>query len=440
VVVPRSLIDRVRSRWRASTQEHRSIFTAVLSVAAFSLLGKLATAAKEVAVAWRFGVSTIVDAYLFVFNLVNWVVLIWFSVLTVVLIPLEARLRRESPEQLRTFRRELLGATIVVGLLLAAVAEMVIPVLLRSHAVGLPPRTAGSALEIVPTLAWLALVGPLVALYSTWMMSGGRNANTLLEGVPSLAILAAVLLTGGIDSLVWGTLVGVVVQLVCVAWPRIRSGDVGAPAFGLSSSAWGPFARGFALVLVGQVIFGVTTLIDQFFAASLGEGAISSLGYAARVVGLLNGVVAITATRATLPVFSRATATDARRIRRVAFQWAALLGLAGAAAALIGLMSAPWIAKVLFERGTFTAHDTERVATLLRFGLLQLPFSFYSLVFVSLHSSRGAYRVLLLSGVLGLTVKVAAIWLLIGTFGVGALMMSTALMYLANMLLLLSFA
>jgi peptidoglycan biosynthesis protein MviN/MurJ (putative lipid II flippase) len=272
------------------------------------------------------------------------------------------------------------------------------------------------------------------------MMSGGRNANTLLEGVPSLAILAAVLLTGGIDSLVWGTLVGVVIQLVCVAWPRIRSGDVRAPSFGLSSSAWGPFAHGFALVLAGQAILGVTTLIDQFFAAGLGEGAISSLGYAARVVGLLSSVVAITVTRATLPVFSRATATDVRRIRRVAFQWAALLGLAGAAAALIGLMLAPWIVKVLFERGTFTAHDTERVATLVRFGLLQLPFYFSGLVFVSLHSSRGGYRIILLSGVLGLSVKVAAIWLFVGTFGLPALMMSTALMYLANLLLLLSFA
>jgi hypothetical protein len=150
----------------------------------------------------------------------------------------------------------------------------------------------------------------------TWMMSGGGNANTLLEGVPSVAILAAVLLIGGIDSMVWGTLVGVAVQLVCVAWPRIRSRDIRAPAFGLSSSAWGAFAHGFALVLVGQAIMGVTTLIDQFFAAGLGEGGISSLGYAARIVGLLIGIVAIPVTRATLPVFSRATVDDVRQSSR----------------------------------------------------------------------------------------------------------------------------
>ena len=70
------------------------------------------------------------------------------------------------------------------------------------------------------------------------------------------------------------------------------------------------------------------------------------------------------------------------------------------------------------------------------FGLLQLPFYFAGLVFASLHSSRGGYRVLVLSGVLGLTVKVVSMWLLIGAFGLKAIMMATALMYLANMVLL----
>ena len=436
----RSLTDRVRARWHASNEEHRTIFRAVLSVAAFSILGKLATAAKEIAIAWRFGVSPIVDAYLFVFNLCNWIILIWFSVLTVVLIPLEARLRRESPEQLGAFRGEALGATILLGLLLVAAVELVVPVVLASSAVGLPQRTAALALQMVPILAWLGFVGPLVALYSTWMMSGGRNANTLLEGVPSLAILAAVLVSGSIDSLIVGTLVGVSLQLICVAWPRTGSGEVRFPVFRFSSPAWRSFTHGFALVVVGQVIIGATTLIDQFFAAGLGEGAISSIGYAARIVGLLNGVVALTATRATLPVFSRAAVGDARRIRRVAFQWAALLGLIGLIAALVGVLSAPWVVRVLFQRGTFTAVDTAQVATLLRFGLLQLPFYFAGLVFVSLHASRGAYRVLLMGGVLGLVVKVATIWLLVGTLGLPALMISAALMYLATLLLMIGFA
>ena len=57
------------------------------------LIAKFAGAAKEMAVAWRYGVSATVDAYVFVFNLINMPVSIWFSVLTVVLIPIIAKYR-----------------------------------------------------------------------------------------------------------------------------------------------------------------------------------------------------------------------------------------------------------------------------------------------------------------------------------------------------------
>jgi peptidoglycan biosynthesis protein MviN/MurJ (putative lipid II flippase) len=435
-VVLQSLIERLHLRWRASTEEHRSIVSRLVLVVAFSLVGKLAAAAKEIAIAWRFGVSAQVDAYLFVFNLVNWGVLIWFSVLTVVLIPLDTRLRKQPPAQVHAFRTQLLGAAIALGLLLVLAGRIAIPFLLTSHSAGLPPRTAELATQIVPTLTWVALPGILIGLYSTWMMSRGGNANTLLEGLPSLVIFLAVLVSADLESLVWGTLLGFTLQLVCVAWPSVRSREVRAPAFGFSATPWRAFAGSFTLVLAGQAILSLTILIDQFFAARLGVGAISSLGYAGRLVGLINGVMAIAITRSTLPEFSRALSADPGKIRRLALHSATVLALVGAAAAIVGWLFAPQVVRTIFEHGTFGATDTEVVTTLFRFGLLQLPFYFAGLVFASLHSSRGGYRVLVLSGVLGLTVKVVSMWLLIGAFGLKAIMMATALMYLANMVLL----
>jgi peptidoglycan biosynthesis protein MviN/MurJ (putative lipid II flippase) len=435
--VLQSLIRQLRARWRAATEEHRSILRGLAVVVAFSVLGKAAAAAREVAIAWRFGVSAQVDAYLFVFNLVNWGILIWFSVLTVVLIPLEARLRRESPSQLRTFREQLLGAAIGLGLLMVAAGHITIPRVLTSHAVGLPPRTAELALDIAPTLAWVALPGVLVGLYSTWIMSSGRNTNTLLEGVPPLVIVLAVLVIPGIESLVWGTLLGFALQLAFVAWPSVWSRNPGVPSFGFSAPPWQAFAGAFTAVLAAQAILSVTLLVDQFFAARLGEGAISSLSYATRMLGLISGVIAIAVMRSTLPVFSRVLTADRRRIRRIAFQWSALLAVLGASATLVGWVLAATFVRVLFQHGTFGAGDTEAVARLFRFGLLQLPFYFASLVLVSLQSSRGGYGVITIICVLGLVVKVLAVWLLIGTFGLTAIMIATALMYLANLLLLI---
>ena len=53
------------------------------------------------------------------------------------------------------------------------------------------------------------------------MMSSGRYVNNLLESVPALAILAALLIlpSGGIEPLVWGTLAGFICHAASLASP-----------------------------------------------------------------------------------------------------------------------------------------------------------------------------------------------------------------------------
>ncbi len=425
----RADLVNLRSRWRMSADDHRLILRGLISVGAFSVVGKLAIGLKEIAVAWRFGVSAQVDAFLFVFNLISWPIAIWFSTLSVIVIPLEARLRKESPDRLTVFRAELLGITVLLGAVLVLTTRFGLPWVVQQPRIGLPAGTVSLALDIVPRLSWLALPGVLIGLLSTWMMSEGRYANTLLEGVPAVCILVAVTLFSGIQAMVWATLAGTIVQLATLNQSRRHT----AASFSLSSPAWVPFWRGFGVMILGQALMAVTNLVDQLFAAGLGEGAISSLGYSGRVLALINGIVATAVARATLPVFSRSSAGGGVDTRRVATRWAGILAITGILAVMVGWFLAPDVVRILFQRGTFTSGDTQHVSTLLRYGLFQLPFYFASLVFVSLHSSRGDYGVLLASGVLGLSVKIAVVLWLKNSLGVGALVISTAVMYAGNM-------
>ena len=113
-----SLLGTIRARLHNAHSDHHAIARAMSWVALFVLLGSLARAAKEMAIAYRYGVSADVDAYLFVFNLVTWPVSVWFSVLTVVLAPLAARIRQDASEELPQFRSELLGLALLLGLTL----------------------------------------------------------------------------------------------------------------------------------------------------------------------------------------------------------------------------------------------------------------------------------------------------------------------------------
>lgn len=432
------VLDRwVGQDWRGSSGEHRSILVGLVAVGIFAVLGKLVSAAKEMAVAWRFGVSAQVDAYLLVLNLVNWPVAIWFGALTVLLIPLAARLRLGPPENLKRFRAELLAVTLVLGSFIVALGFLLLPPLLRSSWLGLPPQTAALAVQITPVLVWLPLPGLLVGLYSTWTMSMGRHGNTLLEGVPAFFILIAVLAMAGIGPLVWGTLIGTVLQVGLLALPVRQAGELESPAWRIRAPEWTLFWSSFGIVLLGQAILNVTTLVDQFFAAHLGEGAISSLGYATRIIAMVIGIAATAVTRATLPVFSRQGASTVPRAWELARHWSVMMGLAGIALTLVGWLVAPLGVRLLFQRGTFSAADSTRVTEVLRLGLLQLPFYLSSLVLVSLRSSLGHYRILLLTGIVGLVVKVIACYLLIPSLGVGALSLSLAFVYAANTLVLL---
>jgi peptidoglycan biosynthesis protein MviN/MurJ (putative lipid II flippase) len=197
-----------------------------------------------------------------------------------------------------------------------------------------------------------------------------------------------------------------------------------------------PFRQALGLLLLGQVVMNLSILVDQYFAAGLAEGAISSIGYANRILAMVLGIVATALTRATLPVFSRSGAGAGAQARSLANRWAALMIGAGLMVAMAGWILAPWGVRLLFQRGTFTSGDSAVVTHLLRLGLLQLPFYFSSLVLVSLQSSLGRYGLIMATGVLGLGVKVAGNFLLLPVLGTGALMLSTTLVYGVNLAVL----
>lgn len=432
-----NFIVAIRSRFEKAHLGHQAIATGMAFVVLFVFLGKLAGAAKEMVVAYRYGVSEEVDAYLFVFNLVSWPVSVWFSVLTVVLVPLAARLRSESKASISIFRSELLGLTILIGAVFTILFWMILPSLLSFSWSGLSPSTSSIAIKMVPALGGLILLGFLASLFSAWMLSARRHANTLLEGVPSVVILSTILIVpvGGIAPLVWGTLIGFAFHLISLAIPLAKSREIEVPKFTRDSIHWPVFWQGFGIMMVGQMLMSLIGIVDQFFAAHLGAGAISSLSYANRILALILGLGATAISRATLPVFSQAHTQRGEVIHDLAKYWMKVLFILGVVAIVIGWWLAPFGVNLLFQRGAFTAQNTEVVTEIFRYGLLQLPFYFAGLVLVSQLSSQGNYKSIAIIAASNLPIKLALNFLLIPRFGLIGLMISTGLMLFSSMVM-----
>ena len=414
-------------------------------VTLFVMLGKLSGAGKEMALAWQYGIGPEVDGYLFVLSLVSWPLALWFSVLTIALVPLAARMRRENPAELPRFRAELLGAAILFGCILALAAVMLVPLLIQMQDGTLPPATAAYAQSAIPALVLLLPLGVLASLFSAWMLAAGLHANTLLEGVPALVIAVAILLgNGGIEPLAWGTAAGFLLHMVLLAAPLRHRGELERPRLGVSSPAWQSFRSCFAIMLVGNALMSLIDLIDLMFAVRLGAGAVSTLSYSNRVLALILGLGGTAISRATLPVFSNEQAAGkgnpADRIHAIATRWVWIMLATGAVTVLLLLALATPLIELLFQRGAFSAVHTAVVADVLRHGTLQLPFFFAGLVLVSSLVARGLHRAVATVAAVNLPVKAAANFLLVPHFGLNGIVLATGVMYAASFGLLCLYA
>ena len=427
-------MKRLFSRFSGLHSDHRRIFAGAFRVAVFLLLGKAAGAFKEMAVAWRYGVSDVVDAYQFTMTLANWLPITIVGALSVVLIPVLVHTRDEESSLRRRFLSELYGWVILIGVILAVATYLAWPWILDWAGVGLDADTRRMSTQLTWAFAPAALLTLLTGLSAARLRARERYINTLLDSVPALVILIWVLLaTSGaeVGPLLWGTLVGYTIQSAWLLWLAARAdGTVGRPRLGFSSEHWPELMKAAGVMLIGQVAMSFVGPIDQYTAANLGANANATLGYAARLLSLILGLGAASVGRAALPVLADVQRRgDAGRARAVALKWSVLMVAGGALVTLIGWLLAPWLVQLVFERGAFTPEDTQRVASVMRWGLLQMPFYFGVLILVQLLASQNRYRIMAIIAVSNFAVKAVMNYLLAPVMGVQGIMLATSLMY-----------
>ncbi|WP_189690212.1 lipid II flippase MurJ [Pseudorhodoferax aquiterrae] len=433
-----SMRTRMAQHRADASSYHRRIVAAFLAVSGFVAIAKLVGAFKEMVLAWRYGTSAWVDAYVFLFNVVTWPMAVWFSVLMAVVVPLVARLRSVSEDQSRVFIQELNGLNWVLSGVAAVGVAAGLPHALR-HWSGLHGEALELALAWAGPFALLCGLGMATTLQSVLILASERHDNTLLEAVPSLVLLVVLWLPAHWigQPLVWGSLAGFAAHLLCTVAVLQLRGQAVWPRLGFRSPGWRTFRAGMGTMLLAQMLASGTVLIDQWLAAPIGEGAVSTLSYAGRVLALLLGLGAMALGRATLPVLADAQSVSGARARAVAIQWVKWSLLAGAAAALVAVPLVGPGVRLLFERGAFAAEDTAAVAGALQFGLWQVPAYFGSLVLISLFSAQGRYRPLLLAGLLGMAAKLVTAWWLLPSMGLQGVMLSSAAFYTAGLVLLM---
>lgn len=425
-------------RWQGLNlhDDHKRIGRNALFILVFVLIGRCAGALKEIAIANFYGVSPIVDSFQLTFNLMTWVPGTLVSVLGIVLVPLLVHVRMLEDDERVLFLAELNTAVVATGCAISALLYLAWPYVLHVFATNLSAESVQFSMQFSKGLAPLAVEIFLIAQFSARLQAQEKHVNSMLECVPAATLLIAIVLFHkghAVHSLMLGTLAGFGLQALCLYGAVRLNDDIGAPfKFGFESRHWPDLLRSIGLFSIGQIVLCLAIPLDQFFAVKLGPGGVATLGYTNRILALILAVGALAIGRAILPVLTDVMQTRSQeRAIGIALKWCAVMFIAGLAVVMLGWLGASLLVEILFQRGAFTAHNTQMVAAALRPGLLQVPFNFGMIVLMQMFSSLKRYRIMSVIAAFGFVTKVIASFFLVRLLGVEGILLATSIMYVS---------
>ena len=432
-----SVLQLGLNRWNTWRERsvNRRIFAAMLTVGGVTVVVKLAAAAKEIVVAYQFGTSDELDAFLIALLLPQFAINLIGGSLNAALIPTYIQVREQEGQ--RAAQCLLSGVMVLsVGFL---VALSVVLALTASYI--LPLMASGFAAEklAVARSLYYGLLTTLVlsGLATTWgAILNAENRFALPAVVPVATSIVTVLVVivmakhWGSYALVVGTVGGALIETGLVGWALAREGVSLIPRWCGTSPAVKQVLGQYAPMVAAAFLMGGATVVSQSMAAMLDPGSVSALAYGTKVTSLMLGIGAVAVSTAVLPHFSRMVIVmdwDGLRHTLLTYSSGLLMVTLPLTLALI-YYSEPVVA-VLFQRGAFTEADTNLVGRVQAMLLLQVPLCIVSMLFVRLVSAFKANHLMLWGNVINLSLCITLTYVLMQRFGVVGIALATSLMY-----------
>ncbi len=334
--------------------------------AASSILGFL----RDVVIAGVFGAGAELDTYLVAQGLMNLVLALVAGAMAKATVPVLARQTSANGDPRQSSHT--LSVVLTVTFLVLGLGSMIMALAASSVVTVLAPGFEGSQADLAATMTRIVLIAT-VLIAGTNLLAAAAQAHrrffwSAIQGLPfNVIMIAAAVWFGpryGVTALAVGFVVGSAARLVCQFAPiraiglRLRASlDVHDPGFRAIAVLIPP-------LLLGSALGNVNTLVDRAVGSMVGDGTISALNYAWRIIGLGETLLVASLLTALYPAFGAAAgARDLNEMRRLVGR-----GLATVATVLLPvcgflLVSADPLVAVLFEHGSFGPDDTQRTAT-----------------------------------------------------------------------------
>jgi putative peptidoglycan lipid II flippase len=414
---------------------NRQIFRAIFTVAIFTAGVKLVATAKEIAVAWRFGTNEQLDAFLIALIVPGFAINVIAESLNAALIPTYIRVRdREGIKA----AHQLFSSATVFSTLLLIIATCIIaataPLYLKLIASGF----SWEKLHLTRNLLWfitpLVILSGVRTIWGAVLNAGEKFAIAAVTpiAIPGISILLLFLVPSwGVFALAIGLVLGTLVELILLGSALHRQKIPLIPGWFRFDTNLRQVIDQYIPTISGAVLICSAMPIDQSMAAILSPGSVAALNYSNRLIASFISLMTIALGTAVIPYFSKMIAAD---------NWRDLQGTVHKYLGLVFMITIPLsiglivfsepITRLMFERGSFNASDTQTVASIQNFYALQIPFYLGNILMVRIINSLNKNQILFWLSLANLFFNILFNYLFMKIIGIQGIALSTSFVYI----------
>jgi len=421
---------------------NRKIFRAAVVVGLLTLAAKCGGGVKELLVARAFGRSDGLDAFLIAVLLPSFVVGLVTGGLESALIPTFIRTRQErGPEAAqKLFSSVLLLSLLALGII-AALLGLLAPHYLHYLGSGFSPAKLRLTRELLYVALPFTLFNGMVKCASAVLNAEERFVAPALTPLvtPLLTMLFIALIASrwGPFSLALGTVAGSLMEAAILLRSLRNRGFRFTLRWNGLDADLRIVLRQYAPMLAGAFLIGGTAVVDQSMAAMLPAGSVAALSYGNKMVAVILGIAATGLNTAALPYFSKMVAENnwsgCRHTLRRYFQ---LIVFTTIPLTLTLIAFSKPLVKLLYQRGAFTAADTQLVSWVQICYAIQIPFYIWNRLPVRFLAAVRRNDLLMYASAIGLVLDIVFNLTLMKIWGVAGIALSTSAVYLFTFIFL----
>lgn len=289
-----------------------SLKKTALIITIITLCSKLLGFGREIVLAYFYGTSYIVDAYL-IAGAIPGILFGWINTISVSYIPIYTEIKVHSGnEKSNRFTNNIITMVSIISLICILFGIIFSKQIIDIMAPGFEGETYTLTVSFIKVYIWSVVVTSLVQVFISYLNCNNKYFQSSISTLALSSIQMIVIFISGITNeqiLIFGILISNIAQFFILYFFSNRNGlkykflIEKTPELKKAFIIAGP-------IFIGSMIMQINTFVDKVFASQLVEGSIAALNYSSIIRGFIFYVFSIAITTMIYPILSQYISED----------------------------------------------------------------------------------------------------------------------------------